>query len=373
MTGDRTGMAPVEKPPYVKFVDVQKTYDGTTAVVADLNLTVERGEFLTLLGPSGSGKTTTLMMLAGFEQPTGGEILLEGAPLSRVPPHRRDFGVVFQDYALFPHMTVADNVAFPLKARRLSRGETVDRVVAALELVQLGGLGARRPNQLSGGQQQRVALARALVFQPRLVLMDEPLGALDKQLREQLQLEIKHIQQALNLTVVYVTHDQQEALTLSNRIAVFNGGRVLQVDTPAALYERPETSFVAHFIGESNRLSGVIEGLEGPHCLVALDGGGRVTARPGAIGAVRLSRTTLSVRPERVALNAAAEGLPNRFVGTVEELIYQGDATRVRVCLTPTVRNFMVRVPNAGRQPALRAGDPITVGWSADDCRALDG
>jgi putative spermidine/putrescine transport system ATP-binding protein len=356
---------------FVRFVDVQKTYDGTTTVVTDLTLDVGHGEFLTLLGPSGSGKTTTLMMLAGFEQPTGGEILLDGEPLSRVPPHRRNFGVVFQDYALFPHMTVAENVAFPLKARRVSPAETTQRVATVLGLVKLTGLERRQPNQLSGGQQQRVALARALVFQPRLVLMDEPLGALDKQLREQLQLEIKHIQQALGLTVVYVTHDQQEALTMSNRIAVFNGGRVIQVDTPTALYERPETSFVAQFIGENNRLTGVVEAREGPTCVVALDGGGHVVATPVTMATIP-SRTTLSVRPERVAVNDAATSLRNRFVGTVEELIYQGDTTRARVRLTAVVTHFMVKLPHGRHEPTLRVGDQITVGWSPEDCRALD-
>jgi putative spermidine/putrescine transport system ATP-binding protein len=358
--------------PYLRFIDVHKTYDGLSSAVADLNLTIERGEFLTLLGPSGSGKTTTLMMLAGFEQPTGGEILLDGAPLVRVPPHRRDFGVVFQDYALFPHMTVAENVAFPLKARRLAPGETSHRVAAALDLVRLTGLGGRHPNQLSGGQQQRVALARALVFEPRLVLMDEPLGALDKQLREQLQLEIKHIQQSLNLTVVYVTHDQQEALTMSNRISVFNGGRVLQVDTPTALYERPNSAFVAQFIGDSNRLPGVVEATEsGGYCLVTLDGGARVVAVPVIVGAVPC-RTTLSVRPERVAVNTAAVGLRNHFAGTVQEVLYQGDTTRVRVRLSSSVTHFVVKLPNSREQQTFRTGDPITVGWAPEDCRALD-
>jgi putative spermidine/putrescine transport system ATP-binding protein len=216
---------------FVRFNHVDKAYDPRTLVIRDLNLTVQPREFLTLLGPSGSGKTTTLMMLAGFEQPTGGEILLEGRPISREPSYRRNFGMVFQDYALFPHMTVFENVSFPLQVRRMSAGDISRRTKDMLAVVKLEGLGDRLPGQLSGGQQQRVALARALVFGPRLVLMDEPLGALDKQLREQLQLEIKHIQNMLGVAVIYVTHDQAEALVMSDRIAVFNNGIVHQVDT----------------------------------------------------------------------------------------------------------------------------------------------
>src|SRR3954447_14784624 len=217
--------------PIVRFAAVCKTYDGLTRVVDGLDLDIERGEFLTLLGPSGSGKTTTLMMLAGFETPTEGEIVLEGKPLSRLPPHRRAIGMVFQNYALFPHMSVADNIAFPLTVRGIARDEIARRVERALDMVQLPAFGERRPAQLSGGQQQRVAVARALVFEPKLVLMDEPLGALDKQLREQMQYEIKHIHESLGVTVVYVTHDQGEALTMSNRIAVFNDGVIQQLST----------------------------------------------------------------------------------------------------------------------------------------------
>ncbi|WP_245311631.1 ABC transporter ATP-binding protein, partial [Bradyrhizobium pachyrhizi] len=214
---------------FVKFSEVQKTYDSETLVVKNLNLDIARGEFLTMLGPSGSGKTTTLMMLAGFEVPTQGSILLEGRPIDKMPPHKRDIGMVFQNYALFPHMTVEENLAFPLKVRKLVRTEIEARIKRALDMVRLGAYGKRRPAQLSGGQQQRVALARALVFDPKLVLMDEPLGALDKQLREQMQLEIKRIHDDLCVTVVYVTHDQGEALTMSDRIAVFNDGVIQQL------------------------------------------------------------------------------------------------------------------------------------------------
>jgi len=238
--------------PLVQFKNVQKSYDGKILVVKDLNLDVETGEFLTMLGPSGSGKTTCLMMLAGFEPATYGEIYLNERPINNVPPHKRGIGMVFQNYALFPHMTVAENLAFPLDVRKMSKSEREERVKKALDMVQLGEFGNRRPAQLSGGQQQRVAVARALVFDPELVLMDEPLGALDKNLREQMQYEIKHIHENLGVTVVYVTHDQSEALTMSNRIAVFNDGVIQQLAPPDDLYERPDNAFVAQFIGGHN-------------------------------------------------------------------------------------------------------------------------
>jgi len=242
--------------PYVHFHNVQKTYDGQQLVVKNLNLAIERGEFLTLLGPSGSGKTTCLMMLAGFEMPTKGEILLANKRLHTLPPHKREIGMVFQNYALFPHMTVAENLAYPLKIRKLAKARVAEKVKKALAMVQLDNLANRYPAQLSGGQQQRIALARALVFEPQLVLMDEPLGALDKQLREQMQLEIRHLHRELGVTIVFVTHDQSEALTMSDRVAVFNDGIIQQIDTPQKLYEQPCNSFVAHFIGENNELSG---------------------------------------------------------------------------------------------------------------------
>ena len=356
---------------FVRFDDVQKTFDGKTLVVKDLSFSMRKGEFLTFLGPSGSGKTTTLLMLAGFERPTGGEIQLAGQPLSRVPPHKRDLGMVFQDYALFPHMNVFENVAFPLGIRKLPKTEIATKVASVLEMVKLAGFEDRRPNQLSGGQQQRVALARALVFGPRLVLMDEPLGALDKQLREQMQLEIKHIQETLGITVVYVTHDQQEALTMSDRIAVFNEGRIYQLDTPDELYENPRNSFVAQFIGENNRLSGKVVGLAGGICEVELDGGGTVKALPVNVGGVG-SRTQLSVRPERVAIDGEAGGDANRLDAHIEELIYQGDTTRVRLRLACGVDDFVVKLTNTRRQELLPVGAPVSLVFAAEDCRALD-
>ena len=238
---------------YVEFERVSKSFDGRTMVVRDLDLQIRKGEFLTLLGPSGSGKTTCLMMLAGFETPTSGAILIDGRPMHHVPPRRRGIGMVFQNYALFPHMTVGENLAFPLQVRGLDPERRRDRVRQALQLVRLDGLEHRRPRQLSGGQQQRVAIARALVFEPNLVLMDEPLGALDRRLREELQYEIRRIHRDLGVTVLYVTHDQQEAMVLSDRVAVFRAGRIEQIASPEALYEEPTRSFVARFIGENNR------------------------------------------------------------------------------------------------------------------------
>ena len=248
---------------FVAFEHVQKSYDGETLVVKDLNLGIGKGEFLTMLGPSGSGKTTCLMMLAGFETATHGEITLAGRPINNIPPHKRGIGMVFQNYALFPHMTVGENLAFPLQVRKMDKPTIDAKVARALDMVQMGRFAGRRPAQLSGGQQQRIALARALVFEPELVLMDEPLGALDKQLREHMQFEIKHLHEQLGVTVVYVTHDQSEALTMSDRVAVFNDGRIQQLAPPEDLYERPDERFVAQFIGENNTLFGTVETIDG--------------------------------------------------------------------------------------------------------------
>ncbi|MET4391633.1 putative spermidine/putrescine transport system ATP-binding protein [Bradyrhizobium sp. F1.4.3] len=355
---------------FVKFLNVQKTYDGETLVVRDINLDVARGEFLTMLGPSGSGKTTTLMMLAGFEAPTRGSIVLEGRPIDKMPPHKRDIGMVFQNYALFPHMTVAENLAFPLKVRKLGRAEREARINRALEMVRLGPYGGRRPAQLSGGQQQRVALARALVFDPKLVLMDEPLGALDKQLREQMQLEIKHIHEDLGVTVVYVTHDQAEALTMSDRIAVFNDGVIQQLAKPVELYERPRNAFVAQFIGENNRLPGKVVAVNGVICTVEVPGGGNVQALAINIEAVGRP-TILSLRPERVRLNPQPGSLPNVLSARIEELIYLGDQVRIRVSVCGQ-SEFVVKLPNLEGVTQVEAGATITVGWKAEDCRAFD-
>ncbi|MCP4329846.1 MAG: ABC transporter ATP-binding protein [Alphaproteobacteria bacterium] len=355
---------------YVRFVDVQKSYDGEILVVKNLNLDIAAGEFVTMLGPSGSGKTTCLMMLAGFETATHGEIVLNGKPINNVSPHKRNIGMVFQNYALFPHMTVAENLAFPLEVRKLSKADVETKVNRALDMVQLGEFGSRRPAQLSGGQQQRVALARALVFEPELVLMDEPLGALDKNLREHMQYEIKHIHQSLGVTVVYVTHDQSEALTMSNRIAVFNDGIIQQLAPPDTLYEAPDNAFVAQFIGENNKLFGTVKSMNGQSCTVDVEGGGEVEA---LVVNVRQNgeATTLSLRPERVELNPPDGKFPNNFDARVEELIYLGDHIRTRVNLLGH-DDIIVKVPNAAGHQSLKEGETVNLGWTMEDCRALD-
>ena len=354
---------------FVRFEKIDKSYDGEVLVVKNLNLNIAKGEFVTMLGPSGSGKTTTLMMLAGFETPTNGEIFLQDKPISKIPPYEREIGMVFQNYALFPHMSVQENLAFPLEVRKLSKNETQEKVKKVLDMVELGNFATRFPAQLSGGQQQRVALARALVFEPRLVLMDEPLGALDKNLREQMQYEIKHIHERIGITVVYVTHDQSEALTMSNRIAVFNDGMVQQLSSPDVLYEKPENSFVAQFIGENNRMTGTITSIEDKYCSVDLDGGGSVKALKINIGNVG-EKTQLSVRPERVSVNLGQDKNENNFKGMVKELIYLGDHIRARleVCGND---EFIVKIPNEGNLN-INENESIDLTWSADDIRALD-
>lgn len=352
---------------FVAFDHVQKSYDGEILVVKDLNLQIAKGEFVTMLGPSGSGKTTCLMMLAGFEVATHGDILLDGNPINNIPPHKRGIGMVFQNYALFPHMTVGENLAFPLEVRKMGKSEREAKVKRALEMVQMGDFAGRRPAQLSGGQQQRIALARALVFDAELVLMDEPLGALDKQLREHMQYEIKHIHEQLGITVVYVTHDQAEALTMSDRVAVFDDGVIQQLAPPDDLYERPENAFVAQFIGENNKLEGVIRAQEGENVIVDLDGG--MTSRALAVNCGGVGeRTMLSIRPERVFLDATG---PNTSEALVKELIYLGDHIRCRMTVSGH-DDFIVKVPNASGHKHLVVGEKTTVSWQTEDCRALD-
>ena len=355
---------------HVSFEGVHKTYDGENLIVNNLDLTIRRGEFLTLLGPSGSGKTTCLMMLAGFETPTSGNIRLNGEVINRLPPHKRNMGMVFQNYALFPHMTVRENLKFPLSVRKLAAAEIERKVTHALDMVQLGALGERYPQQLSGGQQQRIALARALVFDPELVLMDEPLGALDKQLREHMQLEIKQLQRELGVTVVFVTHDQGEALTMSDRIAVFDRGRIQQIDSPANLYELPANNFVANFIGENNALEGVVEAVEGELCTVKLDGGPRLKAAMGNPLAEG-SRTVLSVRPESIQLNIESLGCANRFGGYVRDIVYHGDHLRVRVELAGR-KQLIVKAAAAQHKHRFSTGDAIHIGIQPLQLRALD-
>jgi putative spermidine/putrescine transport system ATP-binding protein len=314
----------------VQFRGVQKTYDGRTLVVRSLDLDIRRGEFLSLLGPSGSGKTTCLMMLAGFESPTAGEILLDGAPITRTPPHKRNFGMVFQNYALFPHLRVADNVAYPLTVRNVPKPQIAERVAKALAMVQLGGRDQAYPAQLSGGQQQRVALARALVFEPQLVLMDEPLGALDKQLREHMQIELKELHRQLGVTFVYVTHDQGEALTMSDRVAVFNDGAIQQIDAVEKLYETPANRFVAGFVGDSTVLTGQLSSASGSDGELLLPTGERlagINVNQASVG----SSVVASVRPERIEAHFSAPShTHNLLQATVNDVIYFGDHLRLR-------------------------------------------
>lgn len=356
---------------FVVFDRVQKSYDGETLVVKDLNLSVAKGEFLTMLGPSGSGKTTCLMMLAGFETATHGDIRLGGQPINNIPPHKRGIGMVFQNYALFPHMTIAENLSFPLEVRKIGKSEREEKIKRALDMVEMGDFGGRRPAQLSGGQQQRVALARALVFEPELVLMDEPLGALDKQLREKMQFEITDLAHNLGITTVYVTHDQTEALTMSDNVAVFDDGRIQQLAPPDLLYEQPENSFVAQFIGENNTLEGVVTEISGDTCIVQLDDGEILDATPINVSKVG-DRTTVSIRPERVEYNKERlqEGA-HTLKAEVLEFIYMGDIFRTRLRVAGN-DEFIIKTRNAPDVERLKPGQQIEIGWLPQDCRALD-
>ena len=354
---------------YVEFERVSKSYDGRIMIVANLDLTVRKGEFLTLLGPSGSGKTTCLMMLAGFEVPTSGTIRIDGRSVHALPPRKRGIGMVFQNYALFPHMTVGRNLAFPLEVRGLDREQCRERVARALRLVRLDALEDRRPAQLSGGQQQRVAIARALIFDPDLVLMDEPLGALDRRLREEMQYEIRRIHQDLGVTVVYVTHDQQEAMVMSDRVAVLRGGDIEQIAEPEALYEEPERSFVARFIGENNRLHGRVTTVDGDIC--AVETGGEIIQALRVAPCRAGDATTLSIRPERVAITPEPGLYTNELDATIEDITFLGDHLRLR--LTACGRSdFIAKIPNIVGHGAVLVGDRIRIGWTPTDCRVLD-
>ena len=341
--------------------------------VRDVSVTVAPGSFFTILGPSGSGKTTTLMMVAGFVYPTSGEVFVDGKPMAALPPQKRDLGMVFQSYAVFPHLTVFDNVAFPLQIRKTPRSEILRRVGDALTLVRLTGYEQRLPRQLSGGEQQRVALARALVFRPRVLLMDEPLGALDKKLRAHMQLELKHIQRHLHVTVIYVTHDQEEALTMSDRVAVMQGGRIEQVGAPAELYDRPVSRFVADFLGDSNFLDAIAVAALGGERWRCRAAGGLEFSGVGAVPLAAGQPVTAAVRPEKLvqaeAAGAAALGPgANICKGLVEEAIYVGNATRYRVGLGADGA-LSVKVTNrVGARPAV-AGAAVALAWSPEDTR----
>ena len=347
-----------------------KRYDSVTAV-HDVSLTIPAGSFVTLLGPSGSGKTTTLNLIAGFLEPDAGEIMVDDERISGVPPHKRNIGMVFQSYALFPHMTVLENVAFPLRMRSTLRGNALRaRVAESLSLVQLAGYEARYPRQLSGGQQQRVAMARALVSRPRLLLMDESLGALDKRLRERLQVEIKAIHRTVGTTVVYVTHDQIEALTMSDLIVVMHEGRIVEVGAPRVLYEEPATEFVADFLGGANLIPGTLSAIAGAECVVTLSSGDtlRVPARPDVTRTG--SAVRVLIRPEEMGVldRAPADVGVDSLTGEVLEAVYHGDATRVVVALAhgPVVAKLAGR-----RSGALTTGDPVVIWWPRSSARLI--
>ena len=346
----------------VRLEGLSKQY-GTFDAVRNVSLDVRNGEFLTLLGPSGSGKTTTLMMIAGFVTPSSGRILVDGRDVTDEPPHRRNIGMVYQSYALFPHLTVFKNVAFPLEVRKCPPSEIRQRATEALEIVKLADLGDRYPAQLSGGQQQRVALARAIVFRPPLLLMDEPLGALDRKLREHMQIELMKIQSRLGITVVYVTHDQEEALVMSNRVAVMADGVLQQVGSPEELYQRPANRFVADFVGETNLIDGRIL-VSGSAASVLVAPGIEVHAHSDRQW-TKGDDVCVVVRPECVRIGVAAQSYVNRLEGIVERVIYIGDVSRFMVTL-PSGQTLVVKVQNGGQAHAANVGERITLGWSAE-------
>jgi putative spermidine/putrescine transport system ATP-binding protein len=350
---------------------VAKAY-GRVAALDCVDLDVRSGEFLTLLGPSGSGKTTLLMVLAGFIRPDQGSLLFGDQEVVRLAPHKRDIGMVFQNYALFPHLDVAANIAYPLKLRKVPSAEAAQRVERALETVRLAGLGRRRVHELSGGQRQRVALARAIVFEPRILLMDEPLSALDKQLRESMQIELRHLHDELGMTTVYVTHDQREALTMSDRVAVIASGRLMQVDTPRALYDRPANRFVAEFIGESSLLP-----VQADAGAWSWQGHGiEIMPGPGVSASAPAGKAWLMLRPERVRVGRPAEALSqgggpaqtNRLPARVGDVIYQGDTFLVQAVLEDGSRVSARGIASAGALERIpQRGEPVTLHFDAGD------
>jgi putative spermidine/putrescine transport system ATP-binding protein len=353
-------MKAVDRSPPVTIRGIAKRY-GNTTVLHGFDLDVKSGEFVTLLGPSGSGKTTILMILAGFVRPNAGSIKVGEEEIVAMPPHKRNVGMVFQNYALFPHMDVFQNVAFPLRQRAVGAAEIASRVREALGLVQLGEYAERRVDQLSGGQRQRVALARAIVFEPRILLMDEPLSALDKKLRERMQIEIRHLHERLGMTTIYVTHDQREAITMSDRVAVMNAGKIAQLDTPKGLYARPRTRFVAEFIGESNFLPVEVDG-------AAVKFGGQPLRIAETIGA-SAAKQWLVIRPEKLSvLNGQVDPALNQFQGLVKEVVYQGESF---ICYVTLTDGSEISLRNYSRGDALarlpQAGQPIRLGLSPED------
>ena len=355
----------------IELVALTKRF--TDIAVDRIDLTVDSGEFFSLLGPSGCGKTTTLRLIAGFEQPTEGTIFLDGVEMTNIPPHRRNVNTVFQSYALFPFLSVFDNVAFGLRNRRLTKAELASRVRAALDLVQLTGYEKRRPGMLSGGQQQRVALARALVLNPSVLLLDEPLGALDAKLRRALQVELKALQERVGITFLYVTHDQEEALTMSDRLAVMNAGRIAQIGGPRAVYEEPADTYVADFLGVSNLMEvEVVERGPGSHCRVRL-GDMTLAVERGEVDSVGPAHAL--IRPERVRIEPYSQdgpAGPNRVPAMIERLVFLGASTQVMLRLAPGALLQML-VPNDGAEAALSQGTPVHAFLAPDALRVLGG
>lgn len=354
---------------FLQFSGVKKTYDQRTLVVKDFNLDVKQGEFVTLLGPSGSGKTTVLMMLAGFESVTSGSITVNGHPITRKAPYKRNIGMVFQSYALFPHMTVAENLAYPLTVRKIPKAEVNKRVKEYLKLIELEEFGNRHPGQLSGGQRQRVALARALIFEPTLVLMDEPLGALDKKLREQMQFEITRLHQKLGFTVIYVTHDQVEALTMSSRIAVFNQGVVQQYAGPSDLYEHPSNAFVANFIGENNLIPVTSLHIENDWTSATVSDGSVVRALNGDCDA-NIGRAIISIRPEKLSLRPNTDIQQNQLSATFVARHYVGDFIRYYFELSDKTQ-VIVKTLNDINAPSFIEGEKAQIYWDCNDSFAF--
>ena len=358
----------------IKLNSLVKNFGGNSLAVDNLSVTFPSGEFVCLLGPSGCGKTTTLRMIAGLERPDSGEIFCGDQTYfssntgEYLKTEKRNLGLMFQSYALWPHMTVFQNIVFGLDMKNQSSSEKEKRFEELEKLFQLKNLKNRYPSELSGGQQQRVAVARSLVFDPQLVLMDEPLGALDKNLRESMQYEIKHIHESIGVTVVYVTHDQSEALTMSNRIAVFNDGKVQQLSNPAELYEKPVNSFVAEFIGENNTFNGEVVDIAKDKCKVKL-ANSEILANPISVKS-KGEKTTVSLRPERALINPI-DKMDNMFTGKIEEVIYHGDHTRVRLNLLGS-SEFILKVPNSTSNLELKVSQDINIGWNSTDARALD-
>jgi len=351
----------------VQLVDLVKSFGEVTAVDG-INVEIPGGEFFSLLGPSGCGKTTTLRLIAGFERPTEGRILLDGRDMAQTPPHKRNVNTVFQSYALFPFLTVEENVAFGLRFQRVSKEESRRRAAEALSLVQLHGMGKRRPSQLSGGQQQRVALARALVLNPAVLLLDEPLGALDAKLRKALQIELKSLQQEVGVTFIYVTHDQEEALTMSDRIAVMSNGRVEQVGPPSAVYEEPETSYVADFLGVSNQMAATAEGSDGNGSCRVRMGDFTLSATKGDMQA--RGDIKLIIRPERVRLEPPGTSGENRVPGMVERVVYVGPVIQLLLRLGPG-ESAQATIQNQGGDLPYAQGAPVTVHLPPEALRVL--